>query len=385
MRILVFPTDFPYPGNAEPGLFVLRQCQALAALGHEILVMYVIPFAPSISVKWKAYNSIPRQYIYENIRVTVLRALVPPRMLALNVVRVQVQDGLRRCINDFQPAVVHVHGLIPPGYLVAGVRRPVVLTAHGSDVYVYPQKRIDLRYAARTALRGADQTVAVSDFIGRQLQGFGAGTVRVVYNGADPNVFSPGDRISARKALNVDPDTPLIVCGGPAKAKGLLDLCAAANRLSFLRPAVIVPGSGPELDVIKAAFRDAGVTASFTGQVSQDRLAQIFAAADIVALPSYGEGLPAFICEAMMAGRAVVASNVGGIPEIVRHNETGFLIPAGDVDALTTALHRLLSDTGLRARFESAAQRFAMERLTWTANAQAYDYIYEEAARRYRS
>jgi glycosyltransferase involved in cell wall biosynthesis len=381
VRILVVPTNFPYPRNAEAGIFVLRQCQALAERGHDVRVMYVVPFAPPLGTKWKDYRSIPPRYVYENICVKVMRALIPPKMLGLHFVLLQVRPVLRSTIADFQPAVVHVHGLIPPGFFVTGINKPVVLTAHGSDAYVYPHQRLDLRRAAAVALRGAVCVVAVSDFVKRELERLGAGSVRVIYNGADPKIFSPGDRLAARRSLNIAADAPLIVCGGPAKSKGLLDLCSAAQRLSHLHPLIIVPGGGPELETIKAAFNDAGVAASFTGIVSQRKLAQIFAAANIVALPSYGEGLPAIICEAMMAGRAVVATDVGGIPEIVRHNETGLIIPVGDVSALTNALAAILTNNELRTRFESNAHQFATERLTWSSNAQAYENVYEEALR----
>lgn len=343
--------------------------------------MYVVPFAPPLGAKWKAYRSLPSQYVYENIPVRVARAIIPPRMLGLRLVRLQVRQALHSVIAEFQPAVVHAHCLIPPGFFVASIDKPVVLTAHGSDAYVYPHQRVDLRRAAAAAVRGATCVVAVSDFVKREVERLGASAVRVIYNGADPQVFSPGNRHTARRSLNISTGTPLIVCGGPAKSKGLLDLCRAAQRLSHLHPLIIVPGAGPELEAIKADFNAAGVASSFTGSVSQRTLAQIFAAADIVALPSYGEGLPAIICEAMMAGRAVVATDVGGMPEIVRNNESGFIIPVGDVSALTNALAAILTNNELRTRFESNAHQFATERLTWSANAQAYENVYEEALR----
>jgi teichuronic acid biosynthesis glycosyltransferase TuaC len=381
VRILVVPSDFPYPGNAEAGIFVLRQCQALVERGHEIRVMCVVPIAPPLGAKWKAYRSIPSHYVYENIPVRVIRAIIPPRMLGLHVVRLQVQRALRSVIAEFQPAVVHVHCLIPTGFLAAGINRPVVLTAHGSDAYAYPLQRGDLRRAAATAVRGAACVVAVSAFVKKEVERLGRSGVRVIYNGADPQIFAPGDRQTARRGLNVSAGAPVIVCGGPAKSKGLLDLCTAAQQLSHLHPLIIVPGTGPESEDIKAAYNAAGVASLFTGNVSQPELAQIFAAADIVALPSYGEGLPALICEAMMAGRAVVATDVGGMPEIVKDNETGLIIPVGDVSALANAITAIITDNGLRTRFESNAHQFAAERLTWGANAQAYEDVYKEALR----
>jgi teichuronic acid biosynthesis glycosyltransferase TuaC len=382
VRILVVPTDFPYPDNAEPGIFVLRQCQALAERGHEIRIAYIVPWAPPFgSKKWKVYRSIPSQYYYENISVKVLRAIIPPRMLGLNLVRLQVQRTLRSLIAEYRPDVVHVHGLIPPGFFIIGVTKPIVLTAHGSDAYAYPNQRSDLRRAAIEAVRSATCVVAVSDFVKREVERVGALAVRTIYNGADSQLFSPGDRSAARSRLGIASNTPVIVCGGPAKSKGLLDLCDALRRLDRLHPLTIVPGVGPELEEIKASYKTAGVAAIFTGNVSQRDLAQIFTAADIVALPSYGEGLPAIICEAMMAGRAVVASDVGGLPEIVKNGETGLIVPVGDVSSLAAALERILTNSELKANFEAKARQFAVERLSWSSNASAYEKVYEEAQR----
>ena len=114
-------------------------------------------------------------------------------------------------------------------------------------------------------------------------------------------------------------------------------------------------------------------------------VAQLFAAADVVVLPSYEEGLPAVICEAMMVGRAVIATPVGGIPEIVRNQDTGLLVTVGDDAALAVALRQVIENRVLQIRLEQNARAFAVQNLTWAVNAESYRAIYEEALDRFHA
>jgi glycosyltransferase involved in cell wall biosynthesis len=129
---------------------------------------------------------------------------------------------------------------------------------------------------------------------------------------------------------------------------------------------------------MEPALRTSGVEARFLGVVPHQTVAQVFGAADVVTLPSFGEGLPSVVCEAMLAGRAVVATPVGGIPEIVRDDVSGRLVPVGDCRALGDALRDLALDRAKRERYGAAAAAFAERHLTWHANALGYHGVYEK-------
>jgi glycosyltransferase involved in cell wall biosynthesis len=98
----------------------------------------------------------------------------------------------------------------------------------------------------------------------------------------------------------------------------------------------------------------------------------------VFCLPSHREGLPVSICEAMLSARSVVATPVGGIPEIVEDGASGFLVPTGDTPALAARLRTLALDPALAARMGEAGARFAQTHLTWAINARAYDRLYRE-------
>ena len=120
----------------------------------------------------------------------------------------------------------------------------------------------------------------------------------------------------------------------------------------------------------------------FLGRV--DDVAPVLAAADLVAAPSLAEGLGVAVIEAMAAGRAVVASAVGGIPESLRDGVEGILVPPGDAPALAGAIERCLADAGLRERLGAAGQARAAQFST-LAMASGTESIYERARERHAS
>jgi glycosyltransferase involved in cell wall biosynthesis len=110
------------------------------------------------------------------------------------------------------------------------------------------------------------------------------------------------------------------------------------------------------------------------------QLAQVLAAADVFCLPSYREGLPLVVCEAMLSGRPIVATPVGGIPEILTDGKHGYLVEAGNPHALSQRLRAIAGDPGRSNQMGLAAREFALHHLTWRANAQRYNDVYHRVA-----
>lgn len=380
MRILLLPKEFPSEQRANAGIFILRQAEALLARGHEVEVVRIVPYAPPIGQRWNAYRSMPPVEYVSGIPVRTIRAFFPPQMLAMEYLPLQVHRAMQREIERFRPDVINASFLIPSGQIAVRHAVPAVVTAHGSDAYSWPKRRAGLLHAAREAIVKATRVTAVSDYIRRCVQDIAQRPVDVIWNGADERFFYPRDRAEARIDFNLSPDRPVIVfAGNVLRAKGVYELVDAAATLCDLRPIVVIAGAGEDQTPLSARAGELRVDLRMLGRLEPERVGALFGAADVVVLPSYGEGLPNVVCEAMLAQQAVVATNVGGIPEIVDDERTGLLVKPADPQNLATALRRVLEDDALRERLARAAREFAVEHLTWSVSAQGYERVFRQA------
>jgi len=360
---------------------ILRRVEALRELGHEISVVRIVPQAPPFNEKWRGYRSIPAAEEIEGIPVRTIRAFFPPQQLGMEFIPWQVHRAIRREINRFSPDVLHASFIIPCGQVAVRQDIPTVVTAHGSDAYRWPYRRPGLMRAAREAITKATRVTAVSGYIGRCVQSIAQRDVEIIWNGGDERFFYPRERLESRAALELPADRFIVAfAGNILRAKGVFDLIEAVSALKKFAPIVLVAGSGPEEQGLRELALRQGVDLRILGRLPQDGVSQMFGAADAVALPSYNEGLPNVVCEAMLSGRAVVASTVGGIPEIVAHERTGLLIGPGQIAELTAAFTKIATDPQARIAMERAARDFAAANLTWRISARRYDRVLRAAA-----
>jgi len=212
--------------------------------------------------------------------------------------------------------------------------------------------------------------LTVSAYSAREL-GAPPGRTRVIYGGADPGRYFPDPSQTRHGALFIGRITP---------HKGVDVLLDALPPGASARIAGST-GHDPRLpdrnypELLRMRARDRDV--EFLGPISDDVLSSLYRAAEVFVLPSvettcYGktiavsELLGLSLLEAMASGTPVVASAVGGVPEIVVDGETGFLVPPGDVPALRTRLSELLDNPGLARRLGANARQHVLERFTWT-------------------
>lgn len=232
----------------------------------------------------------------------------------------------------------------------------------------------------------ADRLVVVSEELRRayERQGISPQRIRTVHNGVDVRQYAAGgDTEGTRRRLGIDHRAPVVLLPGRlSRRKGQLDLVEAVPAIGIAFPDaqyvfagadtaelddLAAPDRHSMLEVLTARAAALGVAerAHFVGAV--DAMPELYATADVVVLPALADPLPLVIIEAMSAGKPVVASAVGGIPEMVVHGETGLLVPPDRPDALAGAVIELLADPDLRARMGRAGQararsHFSIER-----------------------
>jgi glycosyltransferase involved in cell wall biosynthesis len=212
-----------------------------------------------------------------------------------------------------------------------------------------------LRATRNRALHRAARVVAPSAYLRDLAVGWGVAPERleVVPNPAPPLPALP-DRDEARARLGLNGFT-LAAAGRLTRQKALLDALDAISRTEGV--SLVVAGDGPERAALerRASKPDLADRVRFAGALARDDVLTLFRAADAALLTSAWENLPHSVIEALAVGTPVVATAVGGVPEVVREGENGLLAPAGDVDAIAGAIGRLAGDDGLRATLAANA------------------------------
>jgi glycosyltransferase involved in cell wall biosynthesis len=283
-------------------------------------------------------------------------------------------------VREFRPDVILNYIVYPDGYAALRVAKalgvPVVVTAIGSDLNKIPDPICGV--LTRRVLRGADGVVTVSgDLLKTALRlGARAERSRAILNGCDTSIFYNRDRGEARRRLGIKEDgDALVYVGRLDVAKGLRELVEAVAGLRVRRPGIrcYIVGDGPAKRVLTEAIAKHGVGEAIVlvPSCGTQEVALWMGAADVVTLPSYREGCPNVVIEALASGRPVVASNVGGIPELMDESG-GRLVPAMDAKALEVALDEVLAQTWDAAEISSRHSR------SWSDVADAVEDVMEK-------
>jgi glycosyltransferase involved in cell wall biosynthesis len=336
MRVVVLTTSYPRYAEDAAGRFVADAVEHLRARGVEVEVVSPASF--------RHFGIAGGAGVAGNLRRRPWLALAAP--LAF----VSFARAARRAARNAD--VVHAHWL-PTAAIALVTQRAVVLTVHGTDLELAARARP----LARALLRRVRIVLAVSTALAEEVQALGARDVRVVPNGVEvpPEV---GDEAEPPEIL---------FAGRLSPEKGILELLEAAQGHTL-----VVAGDGPLRPQVPQA----------RGWLSHDELERLYDLAAVVACPSHREGFGVVCAEAMAHGRAVVASDVGGLRDLVVDGETGLLVPPRDVAALRAALERLLAQDELRRKLGASARERVRVYCSWETVTDSVLAAYADASRR---
>ena len=379
MRILVVTSQFPIAGDPQRGRPVYQTVRELA---RQATVKVLNPVATYPD--WAQ----PRSYLARAAGANPVAAecdaeYLPYRTLPL----------LGRPLNGwlcaraisapaaaFRPDVVLSYWLYPDAWGAqrwarrAGV--PLVAGARGSDIRV---RDAISRRLTRPVVRGARRLLVVSADLGRLAvrdYGADAARVRVIPNGCDARTFHLRERGPARAALGVEDAAELVLyVGRLVPEKGLRELIAATRSLAAQRPrlSLVLVGDGPMRGEIEAALAATPCAAvRLAGPQPPDSVAGWLAACNLLALPSYSEGHPNVLVEALACGRPVVATPVGGIPEVVDES-CAIMVEPRTIEplaaAIASALDRAWDEQTLSRRYSRDWSEVATDTLKACAEA----------------
>lgn len=397
MRILAVTLAYPKEPGDSTAPFMDAIVRGLARRGHDVDV--VVPHHPQFryrdgeGVRFFPYRYSPFAWLSPwgfgqtfdstaRVRAQVL-ALLPSIGLSLHRA---ITARLATQLYD----LVHAHWILPNGWIASSVAKrivvPVVVTSHGTDIAMAERHPL-LASIARRTFRHVAAVSATSDDLRRRAIDLGADpqSATTTYIGVDTDVFAPRPaRREMRQLLGAQDNALLVVSVGRlASCKGFEHLIDAASRLQQVKLAIVGDGElRPELERL---VRASSVQVVLTGSMPHDRVADVLAAADVVVVPSVVDNrgrvdtTTSTALEALASGRALIATSVGGIPEVVRDGENGLLVAQKDPVALAAAIDRLRVDPELRQRLAMRARESAVERLSWDAAIDAFERTFERA------
>jgi glycosyltransferase involved in cell wall biosynthesis len=398
MRILMVTSSYPkHPGDVTAP-FIESIARGVAARGHAVDVVLpehpdlrrgerepvtFFPFRYAPTAAWTLWGY--AQSLEADVRVRSEIYLLAP------FVALALRNVVSRRLTAARYDAVHVHWVVPNAAMVSDVVRahavPLVVSLHGSDVFLAERSAVAGRLAARAFAAAGSVTACSGDLRGRAVAlGAPPERTRTVPYGVDTAAFAPGDSDDALRArLGVPPGAIFVLgFGRMVEKKGFRFLVEAATRVPGVH--VVMAGEGDLRGALETKARETGAPVSFPGGLDRATIAAALATADVVVVPSIVDsagnvdGLPNALLEALAAGRAVVASRVAGIPDVVEDGGNGLLVPPKDVGALAAALGRLTAEPETRRLLGAEARRRAVRELSWDGAAQAFEECYAQAA-----
>jgi glycosyltransferase involved in cell wall biosynthesis len=386
--ILVLTTSYPSTEEDHSGVFVAKLLAAIKKRGYSIKVV-----APSNGVVHgrrdvDGIETIRFGYFWPRSmeRLTASAGGIPENMARSMLAKFQLLPMmvtfLITCISEMRKADLIYANWLGAGMIGAVVNslthKPLFVSFRGDDGYL-ARDRLLWRILTRWVIRRSTAILPVSGELGDIILGLGAPHEKcyVPKFGVDTRMFHPAPVSKTRRDK-----VRVIFVGSLIERKGLRDLLEALAQPGLQNAWLTVVGDGPTAPELKAMSERLGIInrIQWKGSKSPVEVAELMRNSDILCLPSYMEGRPNVVNEAMASGIPVISTRTGGIPDMLVEGKTAFLIEPGDVPKLAHYLRILVSDCDLRWRMGQAGYDFIRESGTsWDVTAEQFDILFRKS------
>jgi glycosyltransferase involved in cell wall biosynthesis len=391
VKVLVFTSLFPNNVWPNQAIFVRERVLHLARIpGVELRVVAPVPYYPPLPGWRSAFRHVAPREERSGIEIHHPRYAMLPKVGSRwhgAFLHRALRTHMQRLRREFPFDVIDAHYLYPDAYAAVQLGRelgvPVVSSARGSDVNLMGRMP-GLAPLVREVLVRSSRLIAVSAALGRAMREMGAGDVSVIPNGVDATRFHPIDRAAARRKLDLGDGPVILSVGNLVPNKGMdrliraLALASSKPGTSAASATLVIAGRGPEEERLRTLVTGHGLQdrVRFTGVVDHESLGVWYGAADLFALATEREGWPNAILESLACGTPVVATRVGGVPEILQTDRLGLMVDATD-EAFAQAIETALGRAWERAEIA----RFAAGH-TWEVTARSAHAVLESALER---
>jgi N-acetyl-alpha-D-glucosaminyl L-malate synthase BshA len=365
-----------YPTHGGSGVVASELSIGLAERGHEVhIVSYATPF------RLQGFH--PNMYMHEVGFATYPLLKYPPYALALATKLVDLAES-------FQIELIHAHYAIPhatSAYLAKQIMKSqgikTVTTLHGTDITLVGADA-SFQKIIKFAIEESDGVTAVSQYLKqRTIEEFGIHReIRVINNFIDPGRPAASQNVSLRENFAPSGEKILMHASNFRPVKRTGDVVRVFAQVQELVPSqLILIGEGPEIRMTQQLVSELNLSdrVHFLGE--QDHLETLFSCADLFLLPSEQESFGLTALEAMNCGVPVIATDIGGLPELITHGETGYLFPIGETGKMAEAAVALLRDHEHHRRFGRKARDRAVEDFKASQIIPQYEAYYEEVLR----
>jgi len=342
MKILVFTSL--YPNNVWPhhGVFIKERMTKVAQLdGCQVQVVAPTPYFPPLKLtsRWH-FSQVLRHEVIEGLDVYHPWYFMTPKvgMISYGITLfLSVLPVVKKIQQHFDFDLIDAHYVYPDGFaaILLGqyFKKPVVISARGSDVNLFSQFPL-IRRLLRYSLRRADQVIAVSQALQEKIEDLGIPSqkISVIPNGVDLEKFYPCDREQAQKLLGLTQERVILSVGHLKANKGFELLLNAfrilLDRFRETNVGLVIVGDGPFRTRLEEliSLLQLETRVRLVGNVQHNKLYLWYNAADLFCLASEREGWPNVLLETLACGTPVVATPVGGIPEIIQSEDIGILV-----------------------------------------------------------
>jgi L-malate glycosyltransferase len=361
-----------YPTVGGSGAVAAELGKQLARRGHTVhFVSYRLPFR---------LDEFSDNIFFHEVDVSTYALFeYPPHDLALAAKMAEVAREHRLDVFHVHYAIPHaITGLLAQDMLGAQAPR-LVTTLHGTDITLVGLDRSFFEIT-RFGIERSQGVTAVSEFLKRMtIDEFEVkNPIEVIYNFVDLSLYAPRAH-REHSALAAVGDKVLLHLSNFRPVKRVLDVVRIFERVNREVPAVLLmAGEGPERSSAQALARRLGVQDRVRFMGRQDRVEEIMSMADVFLLPSELESFGLSALEAMASGVPVVGSDAGGLPEVVKHAETGFLLPVGDIEGMAARTLEILKDEEHRRCLGQAGRRRAAALFSADRVVSHYEKFYEQ-------
>jgi len=372
-----------YPVYGGSGVVATELGKALAARGHSVhFIAYSIPFRLS---------HIQENILFHEVDVNAYPLFeYPPYTLNLTSKLVDVVRHEQLDILHMHYAIPHATSAVLARQILAeeGVHVPVVTTLHGTDITIVGREPA-FASVVNYSINHSDGVTAVSEYLRSETKGCCDITaeIEVIPNFIDTRRFRPLKKDHFKRALCPNGEKLVVHVSNFRPVKRAPEVVEVFQRLLDRGQAVklLLVGDGPDRGPAEHRARDLGVYDDIRFLGKQEPIEEILSIADVFLMPSGSETFGLAALEAMACGVPVVASDIGGLPELVIHGETGFLCPLGDLESYTDRAGELLANEELHASMSQASRARAADMFDTDIIVPQYEMYYERVLERSRA